>query len=288
MPLNYEAVRSWQFAPVTRTYTATDTILYALSVGVGFDATDTRQLRLVYEDGLRALPTMALVLGSPGLWLSDPRTGVDWRRMLHGEQRLVIHHPLPAAGSVVARNRVDGVVDKGEGRGALVYTTRDVHDAATDLLLASQTSTSFCRADGGFGGPSASVYAANPVPTREPDITVDMPTLAQQALLYRLNGDLNPLHADPAAAELAGFPRPILHGLCTMGVAGVALLTAVCDSDPHRLRALDVRFSSPVFPGETIRVSVWREAPGRAAFRAHVVERGACVLDNGSCAFVDG
>jgi acyl dehydratase len=205
--------------------------------------------------------------------------------MLHGEQRLVVHHPLPSAGTLVASNRVAGVVDKGAGRGALVYTVRELHDAVTGTLLATQTSTSFCRGDGGFGGPAAPVLEPHPVPAREADAFIDMRTLPQQALLYRLNGDLNPLHAAPAAARVAGFDRPILHGLCTLGVAGHALVRLLCDGDPHRLRALDARFSSPVFPGETIRVSAWHEADGRAAFRAHVVERGACVLDNGRCEF---
>ena len=279
---------TWPFEPVEQTYTARDTILYALSVGAGRDPTDGAALRFVYEERLEALPTMALVLGWPGLWLQDPRTGVDWRRMVHGEQRLVMHAPLPVAGTVVASTRVESVVDKGAGRGALIHTARELHDLADGTHIASQLSTSFCRSDGGFGGPDGPVREPHALPNRDADVRLEVPTLPQQALLYRLNGDLNPLHVDPAAAAAAGFDRPILHGLCTFGAVGYALLAALCESYPLRLRALEVRFSKPVFPGEAISVSVWHEGAGRAGFRAHVRERDVCVIDNGLCEFEPG
>jgi acyl dehydratase len=285
MPLDYEAVMTWPFAPVEQLYTVRDTILYALSVGAGSDPADDAALRFVYEERLEALPTMALVLGWPGLWLQDPRTGVDWRRMVHGEQRLVMHAALPVAGTVVATTRVESVVDKGPGRGALIHTARELYDGADGTHLASQLSTSFCRSDGGFGGPGGPVREPHVLPNREADARLDVPTLPQQARLYRLNGDLNPLHVDPVAAAAAGFDRPILHGLCTFGAAGYALLSALCGSNPLRLRALEGRFSRPVFPGDMISVAVWHEGTGRAGFRARVPERDVCVIDNGLCEF---
>jgi acyl dehydratase len=198
-------------------------------------------------------------------------------KLVHGEQGLILHKPLPVAGELVGRSRVTGLVDKGEGRGALLYSEKQVLDATTGELLASTTSTTFLRADGGFGGPAGPVKPVHPVPETTPDIVLDLPTRPEQALYYRLNGDDNPLHADPVVAGRAGFPRPILHGLCTFGVVCHALVQALCDYDPARLRGMDLRFSSPVFPGETIRTEIWRDG----AFRARVVERDIVVVNNG-------
>ncbi|MBV8258041.1 MAG: MaoC family dehydratase N-terminal domain-containing protein [Actinobacteria bacterium] len=282
MALQYDALLAWPFEEIDQAYDEEDTILYALGIGLGDAPTDPRQLRFVYEDGLAALPTMAVVLGYPGPYLRDPATGVDWQQMVHGEQGLELHRPLAATGRVVSTNRVDAIVDKGPGRGALVYTTREHRDATTGEPIATLTATAFCRAEGGFGGPSGPVRAPHAVPECEPDQVVARPTLPQAALIYRLSsGDHNPLHADPAFAAAAGFERPVLHGLCTYGVAGYAILGALCAYDPGALRRLDCRFSAPVFPGDTITTLIWRESPGRAAFRCIVEERGAVVIDNG-------
>ena len=285
MPLNYEALLSWPFEEIEQTYTEKDSILYALGLGLGADPVDRDQLRFVYEDGLEALPTMAVVLGHPGFYLSDPASGVDWRRIVHGEQGLVLYRPLPSEGTVRSVTRIDSIIDKGEGRGALIYASRDTRDATTDELICASTSTVFCRADGGFGGPSGPVRAVHAVPDRDPDHVVSMPTLPQAALIYRLSGDRNPLHADPNVAGTAGFERPILHGLCTYGIAGYGLLGALTGWEPRNLRRLDGRFSAPVMPGETITTTIWREAPGRAAFRCRVAERDVTVIDNGYCEF---
>jgi acyl dehydratase len=281
MAIDYDRLRNWPFPEVEQSYTAKDSILYALGVGLGADPVDQRQLRFVYEEGLRALPTMAAVLAYPGFWIKDPATGVDWKQVLHGEQGLVIHRPLPAAATVTGRTVIDAIVDKGPGRGALLYAHRDVRDIESGELLCSVSTTAFLRGDGGFGGPSGPTRPAHALPDRAPDIAVDLSTLPQAALIYRLSGDYNPLHADPAVAKAAGFPRPILHGLCTYGVAGHALLRALCGYDPTRLRRMDVRFSAPVFPGETIRTEIWREGEGRASFRCRVVERDVVVINNG-------
>jgi acyl dehydratase len=283
--LNHEALLAWPFEEIEQTYTEKDSILYALGIGLGADPLDHGQLRFVYEDGLEALPTMAVVLGNPGFYLSDPASGVDWKRVVHGEQGLVLHRPLPPDGTVRSITRIDSIVDKGEGRGALIYASRDTRDATTGELICTTTSTVFCRADGGFGGSSGPVRAVHQVPDREPDHVVSMPTLPQAALIYRLSGDLNPLHADPAVADAAGFGRPILHGLCTYGIAGYGMLGTLTGWEPSRLRRLDARFSAPVIPGETVTTAIWREGPGRAAFRSAVADREVTVIDNGYCEF---
>ena len=280
MPIDYQKLKNWHFPDLEHRYEAKDTILYALGVGCGADPMDRTELPFVYEDGLKALPTMAVVLGYPGFWLKDPATGVDWRKILHGEQGLVIHKPLPASGTVIGRTRVTEIVDKGPGKGALLYSDRDVLDKATGDLLATLTSTTFIRGEGGFGGPSGPSPAPHVLPERAPDVTVDLKTLPQAALIYRLSGDDNPLHADPDVAAAAGFERPILHGLCSYAVAGRAVLKACCGNDPTRLKRFDLRFSAPVMPGETIRTEIWRDG-STVSFRARVVERDVVVLNNG-------
>jgi acyl dehydratase len=200
--------------------------------------------------------------------------------VVHGEQALMLHKPLPATGTVRARERVLGVVDKGEGRGALIYTERRILDHETGEPVATLNSTSFARADGGFGGPTGPVREPHVLPRTTPDTVVEMPTFPQQALLYRLNADYNPLHSDPEVARKAGYPRPILHGLCTYGVAAHAVLKTYCGYDPARLKAFQVRFSAPVFPGETIAVEMWKVGE-TVSFRAFVRARDAKVVDNG-------
>lgn len=280
MPLDPDTLLNWPFPEIEHSYTERDTILYALGVGAGHDPLDPGDLRHVYEHGLLALPSMAVVLGHPGFWLKHPGTGVDWRQTLHGEQGLVLHRTLPAAGTVVGRTRITGLVDKGPGKAALLFSERTVVDGPTGELLCTVTSTTFLRGEGGFGGPAGPVPAPHPMPGGEPELVVDLPTLPQAALIYRLSGDDNPLHADPAIAAAAGFPRPILHGLATYGVAGRAILRACCGGDPARLKRLDVRFSAPVFPGETIRTEIWGGGPA-VSFRCRVVERDVVVLSNG-------
>ena len=281
MAIDYQRLKNWPFQDVEHKYTAKDTMLYALGLGLGADPSDGDQLRFVYEDGLRALPTMAVVLAYSGFWAKNPETGIDWKRVLHGEQGLVIHKPLPPAGTVIGRQAIDEIVDKGAGKGALLYSRRDIRDKETGELIASLASTSFLRGDGGFGGPSGPTRPAHALPERAPDQVCDIATLPQAALIYRLSGDFNPLHADPEVAKAAGFPRPILHGLCTFGVAGHALLRTLCGYDPARLKRMQVRFSAPVFPGETVRTEIWREGEGRFGFRCRVIERDIVAINNG-------
>ena len=281
MAIDYQALKNRVFPDVVHEYTEKDCILYALGIGLGADPTDRQQLRFVYEEHLQMLPTMPVVLGSPGFWVKNPDSGIDWKAVLHGEQGLRIHRPLPTRGKLIGRTKVDEIVDKGPGKGALMYSHRDIIDAATGELIATSTSTTFCRNDGGFGGPSGPTNTPHAVPERTADHVVDIPTLPQAALIYRLSGDYNPLHADPAVSDVAGFRQPILHGLCTYGVAGHAVLRTLCGYDGSRLRRFDVRFTSPVYPGETIRTEMWKDGTGRASFRCRVLERDVVVLNNG-------
>lgn len=279
MTIDHETLLNFPIPTIRQTLRWQDTALYNFSIGLGQDPMDTAQLDFVYEPRLRAMPSMAVVLGYPGFWIRDPGTGVDWVKVVHGEQSLILHQPLPVEGELTGVSRVTGIVDRGAGKGAMVYSSREVRDAA-GTLLATLEMTTFARGDGGYGGPAGPVKAPHPEPEGAPDITVDLPTRPEAAIVYRLNGDFNPLHIDPDIARAAGFERPILHGLCTFGVVCHALMRTLCDYDPARFGRMDLRFSSPVYPGETIRTEIWRQ-PGGAAFRARVVERDKVVVSNG-------
>jgi len=285
MAIDYEKLVAWNFAERTHSYSWRDTVLYALGLGLGSDPVDPAELRFVYEQGLQALPTMPVVLGYPGFWISEPDTGIDFRKVVNGEVSLTIHSPPPPEGTLIARNSVDEVIDKGEGRGAILRVRRDLIDQATGVLQSTQVTSMFCRADGGFGGPQTGKPQPEvTIPDRLPDMSTSRTTLPQAALIYRLSADLNPLHADPAVAEAAGFPRPILHGLATFGVAGYSLLAASPHREAGSLRELSCRFSAPVFPGETLRTDMWIE-PGATLFRCTVIERDKVVLDRGRAVF---
>ena len=281
MAIDYDTLMHWPFAPVEQTYTEKDTKLYALGVGVGADPLDEGQLRFVFEErDFAVLPTMAAVLGTPGFWLRDPATGVNWKKVLHGEQAIELHRPLPVATTVLAETRVTQIIDKGEGRDALIYTQREIRDTHTGAPLATLSSTTVARGEGGFGGPRAAQPLPHALPEREPDAVCELPTAPQAALVYRLSGDPNPLHADPVVARSAGFSAPILHGLCTLGIAGHAVLRTFCDYDPARFTSMKLRFSAPVYPGESIRTEMWRD-DDVVSFRSLAPARNVTVLDNG-------
>ena len=278
--MNLTALTTHEFPAQRVSYAARDTMLYALSVGAGADPLNAEDLKLVYENDLCALPSMATVLAYPGAWISEPQFRVDYLKLLHGEQDLTVHKTLPPQAEVLGESRVTAVVDKGPGRGALVYFSRDIRAADSRELYCTVSSTLFLRADGGCGA-----YGVPPAPLPSEAVAGEkfhdqLRTTANMALLYRLNGDLNPIHADPVIAGQAGFERPILHGLCSYGIAGYMLIRSVCDHDPARLRSLGVRFSSPVYPGETLSIDGTRTADG-VHFRVTALERNQKVMTNG-------
>lgn len=281
MPIDYEALKHFPFEDREHSFTKRDTMLYALGVGLGFDPTDRAQLPFVYEENLTALPTMAVTLALCKPWLHRPDSGVTWSRMLHGEQAIDIHRPLPVEGTLVGETRVEEIVDKGADKGALLYMSRRVTDKATGAPVFTAHQTLFCRADGGFGGKVTQTRPVHEMPERACDISLSLPTMPQQALIYRLCGDTNPLHADPVAAARVGFDRPILHGLCTFGIAGHAILRGVAGYHAERMQRLQARFAAPVFPGETIRTDIWDEGGGRFSFRCIAEERNILVVNNG-------
>jgi len=275
----------WPFPEMVQSYEARDTQLYGLSAGFGADPMDERQLAYVLEDGawdrpLKTLPTMATVLCRPPQWYKDPAVGFDWRGMVYGEQHVHIHEPLPAAATIRGREKIIGVLDRGEGRGAILIVERRIVDDATGELLAVVSGPVVLRHDGGFGGPSGPLPERVEMPDRPADRKSIIATLPQAALLFRLHGDVNPLHAVPATASAQKFARPILHGFCTLAHACHALVRDYLDFDAGRLAGFGARFSQPVFPGETIIIESWSEG-GRVLFRAHVRERNVKVLDGG-------
>lgn len=280
MAIVYDKLMALELTPAEETYAAKDCMLYALGVGLGHDPLNEDELAFVYEKNLKVLPTMATVLAHTGSLARNPDTGINWLMVVNGEQGFTLHRPLATEGTLIGHTRIVEVIDKGAGKGALLLTERQITDKASGELVGTVTQTVFCRGDGGFGGPPRQTPPPHPIPTRVPDAVCDLGTRPEMALIYRLSGDYNPLHAEPAFAKAAGFPRPILHGLGTFGVSGHALLKTLCDYDPARLTAFAGRFSAPVFPGETIRTEMWRDG-AVVSFRARVVERDVIAINHG-------
>jgi acyl dehydratase len=223
---------------------------------------------------------MAVILGVPGAWIRDLDTGIDYTKVVHGSQELQLFRSLPASGTVIGKTSVVEVVDKGKDRGAILISRRDLYDKITGEHLATATQSTFCRADGGFGGPAVTSPTPHHLPERPSDFTVNLATSPQMALLYRLNGDYNPLHAVPEVARRAGFSRPILHGLASFGLAGWTIVRDVCEGRPERLKQLACRFSAPVVPGERLCAELWRDG-AVIGFKLKAMERDVVVVDNG-------
>ena len=284
MGLNLDAVGVVS-EPVERSWESKDALLYALGVGAG--ALDPTGFELEFttenSDGVtqRVLPTFTTIVGQGGgaVSLGD----YDPAMLVHGEQSIRLHGELPTAGRVSTTTRVAGMYDKGAA-GLVVLESESRYVGAGPAFTSS--SSLFIRGVGGFGGPrnpegdEESTLAAEPLPTREPDEVVSYATRSDQALLYRLSGDRNPLHSDPVFAKRAGFDRPILHGLCTYGFTGRALLHAVCGSDPARFGSMRARFSKPTMPGDILTVSLWDVGDGVYRFRTGT-QRGETVIDAG-------
>ena len=279
MGLNYERIMAYRPADIPVRYEKRDCILYALGIGLGMDPLDAGALKFVYERaGLEAFPTMAVVLGWPGR-MTDPAFGIDERLVVAGDLKVVLHRPLAPEARLVSRPRVKEVIDKGPGNAAIILNTRDLL-AEDGAAVATVDSSTFARKHGGFGGKATQTPPQHTVPQTAPQTTCDLPTPPNLALLYRLNGDENPLHADPQRAKEAGFERPILHGAASFGVAAHAVLRTCADYRPQRLASIEARFSRPVFPGETIRTEMWRDGE-RVSFQCRVVGRDEIVLSNG-------
>jgi acyl dehydratase len=283
MPLNYDDLILRRVDDKAFGYTDAQVLLYNLSIGMGRDPRDPHELPFVFErPELRAVPTFASVLGGGGSNILGD-ADIDWTKVLHGEQRIRLHRPFPPAAELLGSTFIAEVTDKGADKGATITVANEVRLASGEPLYVSEN-VIFARANGGFGGPAKSKAAPHVIPERAPDLVHVFETRPDQALLYRLNGDRNPLHAEPDFAERAGFPAPILHGLCSYGIACRAVLASVCDYDPARMKAFDVRFTSPVFPGETVHIDIWVDGEV-VSFRSRVAARGVTTINNGRCLF---
>ena len=257
-----------ELPPTTFEYDDRDVMLYAVGVGA-------TELDFVFERNLKVLPTFAVIPGFPAMMGLVSAVEINPVMLLHGEQRIKLHKPIPTKGKLTTTGKVTGVYDK--GKGALVVVDAETKDEQGELLFVN-TASVFLRGAGGFGG-ERGPEAGNKPPDRAPDKSVDMQTAPNQAMIYRLSGDRNPLHVDPAFAKMAGYDTPILHGLCTMGFAGRAVLGAYCDNDPARMTGMEVRFSGVVFPGDTITTEMWDEGGGRIILQAKT-QRGDVVISN--------
>tara|TARA_R110001583_G_scaffold193192_2_gene361043 strand:- start:35203 stop:36063 length:861 start_codon:yes stop_codon:yes gene_type:complete len=280
MATSYEKLLALKVPEKTVHYTAKDCQLYALSLGLASDPMNLAELDFVYEKNLKVLPSLSMTLAHPGFWARDLDSGLDWVKILHAGQSMTIHTPLPSEARIVARSRIVDVIDKGEGKGALVYFERQLIDQDSGTLYCTMVQTVFCRGDGGMGGNPELKPVIHRRPERAADAVLVKKTSPQMALLYRLNGDMNPLHADPEIARKAGFEQPILQGLASFGVACASLIALCCDNDPSRLHSMDCRFSAPAYPGETLRTEVWYEADG-VHFSVAVEGRDVRAIDNG-------
>lgn len=275
MRMTHEQLLALEFPEREFSWDERDTMLYAVGVGLG---REPDELPFVFEKGLQALPTQAVVVAWDDTW--QDLLGLDVLRIVHGEQRVTLHSPLPPRGRVRARLSIQDVFDKGPGRGAILLARTELRDAATGAPLATLLSTVFARGDGGFGGPNGRRPDPYALPTRAADQVRERAVRPEQAAIYRLSGDRNPLHVDPAFAQAAGFDRPILHGLCTWGMAATEVLRTACGLRPERLRHFEARFTAPVFLGETLRTEIWIDGEV-VSFRTTAAERAVVVLDHG-------
>ncbi len=275
MPIDPSVVGK-EITPLKFNFDHRDVIIYALGIGAGAESDD---LEFVYENQLKVLPTFGVVPPFPALMGLTDLDGVDINlaMLLHGEQYLEVHkHPLPIEGELTSKPKIGALYDK--GKGALVELDVDTVDENGDLVFFNRFGA-FVRGEGGFGGEKGPEPGYN-APDREPDQVVEMKSLPQQAAIYRLSGDTNPLHIDPSFAAMAGFDEPILHGLCSFGFATRAILKKYADNDPSKFKAVKTRFSRHVFPGETLVTEMWQEREDMILFRCKTAEREEYCLTN--------
>ena len=281
MPLDYDQLMATKVADLALSYDDSEAILYALSIGMGRDPMDLKELPYVYEQGetFKTVPTLATVL-VPDMF--PPDLGWDFGQVLHSEQRLQLYRPLPPKADILINKRVADVFDWGPRKGALFLFEAEGRLASDDTALFNLGCTVMARGDGGFGGPTGKGPRPHRAPRRDPDLSCDISTRKDQALLFRLTGDRNPLHADPAEAAKAGFGVPILHGMCSYGIACRAILKTICDYDYTLIESFDARFTSPVLPGDVITTDMWQDG-NIVSFRCTVKDRDTIVLRNGKC-----
>jgi acyl dehydratase len=288
MPIDYDDMMQSGATGLSASYDEKDVMLYALGVGYGRDPLDENELPFVYENaGLKVPPTFVSVINRgeapPERQRMPQKSNINFMMVVDGERRITMHKKLPPAAAILADERYIDILDKGEGKGAVLIQERVGREAKSGDKLFTIVSSIFARGDGGFGGKPQGGPQPHEIPTRAPDLVKECDTRPDQALLYALSGDRNPLHRDPKFAQAVGFPRPILHGLCSYGTACRAILSTVAAYAPERIRQFDVRFSKPVFPGETMVVEIWADG-ATISFRASVKERpGTVVLNNGLC-----
>jgi acyl dehydratase len=282
MPINVDAVGATS-EPERVSWDSKDALIYALGVGAGALDPPGFELEFTTENSSgidqRVLPTFPVVL-SRGASAYRSIGEFNPAMLVHGEQSVRLHGPLPVEGAVNSVTTITGIFDKGSG--AVVVMEATATDTTTNEILWTTSSSAFIRGEGGWGGdrgPSGSAAA----PEREPDHRVMYATRTDQALLYRLSGDRNPLHSDPKFAAMAGFDRPILHGLCSFGFSGRALLHTLCGSDPDRFVSMSARFSKPVMPGDELTVSIWELGDGNAYF--NTATPAGVVIDAGQVAY---
>ncbi|VTU46295.1 Enoyl reductase domain of yeast-type FAS1 (plasmid) [Variovorax sp. SRS16] len=272
------ALRRFDIERVEHEWRPRDCALYAVSCGMGHDPLDESQLRFADETRSDhvALPSMALVLAYPGFWLARSGTTADPARLMHVEQQIEWHAPIATSGRVTSTTRVTGIYDKGAGGHAFIRSERVLHDAS-GAALATLAQTHVLRQGGGFGGEPPPKPVTRNVPDAAPAVEVHVDTRPEQALLYRLNGDLFALHSSPQRAHDAGFERPLLHGMCTAGIAMQVLLRTLAKGEPRRFRRVSLRFSAPVFPGNRLLVEAWDDG----SFRVRVPQRDVVAIDQG-------
>lgn len=277
MPIDVPRALSYSIPADTTSWTEDQVILYHLGLGAGNPSTALGELEYTYEARLKVLPSFGVIPASRALLEVMSVPGLDFNPalMLHGEQEIEVRRALPTSATVTTQARIAGIYDK--GKAALLVLEADTRDESNQSLFINRFSL-YLRGEGGFGGESGSRTVVE-MPNRAPDRQVECPTLAQQALIYRLSGDKNPLHCDPDFAQLGGFDRPILHGLCTYGIVCRAVVDHELAGDVSRITRYGARFKGVVYPGETIVVSIWREHD-RCIVQADVKERGTTVLAN--------
>ena len=283
MPIDYEDMMSLPPVEGVYSYGDRETMLYNLGLGMSRDQLDLNELRYTYEKDLKTIPTMASLFGTGGRAFGGGKSTINFTLVVHGEQRVTVHQPLPFEAELAVSSRMLAALDKGEGKGAVLYSETTTKLKDTGAPVSTAISTIFARGDGGFGGPNGPApVETHVIPDRAPDASCELATRDDQALIYRLSGDRNPLHSDPDFADAAGFPKPILHGLCTYGFACRAVLQTICDYDHTKLKSFDARFSSPVFPGETIITDMWVDG-NVVSYRCRLKERDVVVINNGRC-----